>query len=105
MLDRVLAHVKLKKQKNKVTKFKEQFKERVQNVVRGIKRGETLSYKEVAFRAGNPNAARAVGMVMSRNTDKTIPCHRVIRSDGKLGGYNGLRGDTKERLLRKERGM
>lgn len=64
----------------------------VQKVVRDIPKGKTLTYKEVALRAGNPNAARAVGMVMSRNSDASIPCHRVIRSDGTTGGYNGLRG-------------
>lgn len=83
------------------------FKEAVQSVVRGIPKGKTLSYKEVAIRAGRPEAARAVGTLMSQNTDTTIPCHRVIRSDGKVGGYNGLRGGTtgnvaKASLLRAE---
>jgi O-6-methylguanine DNA methyltransferase len=71
-------------------------------VVKRIPKGKTMSYKQVAKQAGNENGARAVGMIMSKNTDKTIPCHRVIRSDGTLGGYNGLRG-TKEKLLKKER--
>ena len=83
------------------------FKERVENVVRDIPKGKTLSYKEVALRAGSPNGARAVGMIMSRNKDKSVPCHRVIKSDGSLAGYNGLRGNvfgikTKEALLRAE---
>lgn len=58
-----------------------------------------MTYKEVAIRAGNPKASRAVGMILSRNTDLAIPCHRVIRSDGRLGGYNGLRGDKKSLLV------
>lgn len=78
--------------KNLVTKRQPSFKELVEKVVRNIPEGKTLSYKEVALRAGNPNAARAVGMIMAHNSDKTVPCHRVIRSDGKIGGYNGLRG-------------
>ncbi len=79
------------------------FKEKVQDIVRSIPEGETLSYKEVALLAGNPNAARAVGMIMSKNQDLTIPCHRVIRSDGSLASYNGLRGKTKELLLQEEK--
>jgi len=64
------------------------FSERVKAVVRCIPRGKTLSYKEVAELAGAPRAHRAVARVMSQNTDASVPCHRVIRSDGKLGGYN-----------------
>lgn len=77
------------------------FKARVEKVVQQIPKGETLSYGEVARRAGNPGAARAVGMIMSRNHNPDVPCHRVIRSDGSLGGYNGGALE-KERKLRKE---
>ncbi|MCH8049916.1 MGMT family protein [Patescibacteria group bacterium] len=78
------------------------FKTRVSEVVSDIPMGEVLSYTEVARRAGNPAAARAVGMIMSKNHDPKIPCHRVICSTGKLGGYNG--GVNKKRaLLEKER--
>ena len=44
--------------------------------------------------------ARAVGSLMAKNTDKNVPCHRVIRSDGSIGSYNGLCGESKEQLLR-----
>lgn len=75
-----------------------QFRERVLAVVKAIPQGETLTYKEVAELAGNQLAARAVGAIMRTNWDPTIPCHRVIRSDGKLGGYNrGMR--LKEKRL------
>ena len=47
-----------------------------------------MTYGEVARRAGNPRAARAVGAILHTNYDPKIPCHRVIRSDGKIGGYN-----------------
>lgn len=77
------------------------FAERVRAVVRGIPRGQTLSYGQIAAAAGSPGAARAVGTVMARNTDTSVPCHRVIKADGSPGGYNGLRGE-KERLLRQE---
>jgi O-6-methylguanine DNA methyltransferase len=77
------------------------FKERVLDVVRKIPKGETITYKDVAMLAGSPNAFRAVGNIMSKNFDPTVPCHRVIRSDGKLGQYN--RGDdNKEIILKKE---
>lgn len=81
---------------------KKTFKEKVLDVVGKIKKGEVLTYKEVGQRAGRANAARAVGTIMSHNTDKKIPCHRVVRSDGKIGEYNGLRGEAKEKLLERE---
>ena len=84
-------------------RFSTNFRERVLAVVRKIPKGKTLSYTEVAVRAGHPGAARAVGAIMAANTDKTVPCHRVIRSDGTLGGYNGLRGaSSKAELLKRE---
>ena len=63
-----------------------------------------MSYKQVAAKAGHSGAARAVGAIMRVNKDKSVPCHRVIRSDGTLGGYNGIRGE-KEKLLRKEKAI
>ena len=78
------------------------FKERVLAVVRRIPRGSTLSYGEVAFLAGNERAARAVGRIMSQNYDKTVPCHRVIRADGKLGEYNRGHEEEKRRILTEE---
>ncbi len=74
------------------------FSENVKAVVRGIKRGKTMSYKEVATVAGNPRASRAVARIMSQNYDPDVPCHRVICSDGKLGGYN-RGGETIKRTL------
>lgn len=72
-------------------------------VVKKISKGKTMSYKEVAVRAGHPGAARAVGAIMRSNKDTSVPCHRVIRSDGTLGGYNGLRGlKSKRTLLHRE---
>ncbi len=77
------------------------FKDRVLRVVAAIPPGRTLSYQEVAAQAGRPKAARAVGAVMRANYRADIPCHRVVRSDGRIGGYN--RGvDEKQRRLRVE---
>ena len=78
------------------------FADKVRDVVRKIPKGKTLSYKEVARRAGNEKASRVVGSVMKNNYDKGIPCHRVIRSDGKPGRYN--RGDLNKILLLKKEG-
>ena len=78
------------------------FKDRVLEVVRNIPRGKTMTYKEVAVRAGVPGAARAVGAFMKGNYDLTVPCHRVIRSDGKIGDYNRGGKEEKERKLREE---
>ncbi|MEK7531153.1 MAG: MGMT family protein [Patescibacteria group bacterium] len=75
------------------------FREKVIAIVKKIPKGKTMSYKEVAARAGHPGAARAVGAIMRVNKDKSMPCHRVIRSDGSLGGYNGLQGTKSKRAL------
>jgi methylated-DNA-[protein]-cysteine S-methyltransferase len=64
------------------------FTEQVRAVVETIPPGTTMSYQEVATALGKPKAARAVATVMRKNYDPHIPCHRVIRSDGSLGGYN-----------------
>jgi O-6-methylguanine DNA methyltransferase len=77
------------------------FKNRVLNVVAKIPKGQTLTYKEVAQQAGSAMAYRAVGNMLNKNYDPSIPCHRVVRSDGKIGGYN--RGAAaKIKLLKKE---
>ena len=81
--------------------YMSEFKQKVFNVVKSIPKGKTLTYKEVAVLAGNPKASRAVGAVLKTNYDPHIPCHRVVRSDGSLGGYN--RGAQKKKeLLKKE---
>lgn len=77
------------------------FTEAVHDLVRSIPEGKTMTYKEVAERIGRPGSSRAVGTALSKNYDPSIPCHRVIRSDGKTGGYN--RGsEAKVVRLRKE---
>ena len=78
------------------------FKETVKDVVRTIPEGEVRTYKEVAFAAGKPRAARAVANIMAGNYDPTVPCHRVIRSDGGLGGYNRGGVAKKRELLQAE---
>lgn len=78
------------------------FSQKIYEVVKKIPKGSVLTYKEVARRAGSPNAFRAVGNILNKNYDPKIPCHRVIRSDGKTGGYN--RGAKKKKEILKKEG-
>lgn len=78
------------------------FTEKVYVVVKKIPKGKTLTYKQVAIKAGRPKAFRSVGNILNKNYNPAIPCHRVIRSDGRLGGYN--RGTTKKRTILKKEG-
>ncbi len=70
--------------------------------VRKVPYGKTASYKEIAIRSGNPHAVRAVGSANANNPlPIVIPCHRIINSNGDLGGYGG-RLDRKVYLLEME---
>lgn len=81
-----------------------EFSCRVYAIVSQIPHGGTRTYKEVAVSAGRPKAWRAVGNILNKNYDPTIPCHRVVRSDGVTGGYN--RGVlAKKKLLAQEARM
>ena len=85
------------------------FSQKVINIVQKIPRGNILTYKQVAEKAGNSKAYRTVGNILNlyyrlciKKGSKTIPCHRVIRNDGKLGGY--VLGERKKKeLLNKEK--
>jgi len=80
------------------------FEREVLAQVRRIPAGQVRTYRQVALALGEPGAARAVGTACARNPlPLLIPCHRVVRSDGGLGGYS-LRGGVhlKRRLLRDE---
>ena len=79
------------------------FQQKVWKALREIPYGETRSYGEIARRIGQPKAARAVGMANHENPVALItPCHRVIASDGSLGGY-ALGLDKKSQILRMEK--
>jgi O-6-methylguanine DNA methyltransferase len=81
------------------------FSRRILVACRSIKSGSTITYADLARKAGYPNAGRAVGNVMAKNPlPLIIPCHRVIRSDGKLGGFTAPGGiNLKKRLLLHEK--
>ncbi len=78
------------------------FQQKVYDVVRRIPRGQTRTYAQVARLIGNPRASRAVGNALNRNPfAPEVPCHRVVRSDGSVGGFAS--GSAKKiKLLRRE---
>jgi methylated-DNA-[protein]-cysteine S-methyltransferase len=80
------------------------FQRRILSATRQVGFGEIASYRDVAARAGTPAAVRAAGGALSANPIPiVVPCHRVVASDGTLGGYTGGL-ETKRFLLRLERG-
>ena len=81
-----------------------EFQIKVWKEIMKIPSGKTKSYKEIAFILNKPNASRAVANACGKNPlVPMIPCHRVIRSDKKLGGYSGHGGiKTKKKMLVKE---
>ena len=82
-----------------------EFQQKVWHALQGINHGETISYATLAKRVGNPKGFRAVANANGKNPFSIIiPCHRVIASDGKLGGYTGGL-DKKRYLLELERSM
>ena len=80
------------------------FQIKVWNAISKIPKGKVKTYKELARSIRKPKASRAVANACGKNPFPIkIPCHRVIRSDGKLGGYSGKGGiETKSKLLRSE---
>ena len=80
------------------------FSRRVLTTCRNIRFGQTISYSQLAKRTGRAGAARAVGTALAKNPlPLIIPCHRVVRNDGKIGGFSALGGVTlKKRMLELE---
>ncbi len=80
------------------------FSDRAYDIVKQIPPGKVATYQDVAILAGKSRASRAVGTAMKNNPDpETIPCHRVIGSDGKMHGYSARGGIvSKIQLLKKE---
>ena len=80
------------------------FQQKVWDEINKIRKGHTRSYKQIAIAIGYPKAARAVANACGKNPNPVVtPCHRVIASDGSIGGYTGRGGvNTKRRLLAKE---
>ena len=81
------------------------FQQKVWQYLKNIPRGKVKTYKQVAIAIKSPKSARAVANACGKNPyAPKIPCHRVIRSDGRLGGYSGKGGIRKKlELLRSEK--
>ena len=82
------------------------FQRKVWKYLKKIPRGKTKTYSEVASAIGSPSSIRAVANAVGKNPyPPRIPCHRVIRSDGSLGGYSGKGGIRTKRILLKKEGI
>ena len=82
------------------------FQKKVWNYLKTIRKGTVKTYKEVAIGINSPKSARAVANAVGKNPfSPKIPCHRVIRSDGSLGGYSGKGGLKTKKLLLKREGI
>ena len=82
------------------------FQKKVWNYLKTIRKGTVKTYKQVAIAINRPKSARAVANALGKNPfAPKIPCHRVIRSDGSLGGYSGKGGVKTKKLLLKREGI
>ncbi len=101
-IDKKLLNILGKKNFEKIKNYPEFFK-KVYLAVLKIPKGQTRTYKWVAEKIGHPKAWRAVGVALNKNPlTEIIPCHRVINSDGSLGGYSkGIK--KKISILKKEK--
>jgi len=82
------------------------FQKKVWNYLKTIRKGTVRTYKQVAIAINRPKSARAVANAVGKNPfAPKIPCHRVIRSDGSLGGYSGKGGVKTKKLLLKREGV
>jgi len=79
------------------------FSDKVLGITKNIKKGQALTYSEVARLAGSPRACRAVGNILHKNRSQEIPCHRVIKSNGQIGGYN--KGTNQKVKILKNEGL
>lgn len=85
---------------------KSEFSERVYGFCSRVPRGRVTTYGEIARAIGKPGSSRAVGQVLKRNPNAPrVPCHRVVKSDGSLGGYGGAgrkKTENKRKMLARE---
>ncbi len=78
-----------------------EFQQDVTDALKKVKKGQTVSYQELAKLSGHPKAYRAVATFCKKNWDSDIPCHRVVHSDGRVGKYN-REGGTDEKIAKLE---
>ena len=79
------------------------FQKKVYQVARKIPKGKTLTYKEIAKKAGLPKAWRVVGNILNENRNSSIPCYRVVKSNREVGGYS--KGTERKIYLLKKEGI
>ena len=80
------------------------FEMKVLNACRAVSYGNTISYKQLAGRAGNPKAFRAAANALAKNPiPLIIPCHRIICSDGKIGGFSAGTKNLKQQMIELEK--
>ncbi len=79
------------------------FQEKVWKVTKKIPRGKVATYTAIARKIGHPRSARPVGNALNRNPYRDVPCHRVIRADGSVGGF--ARGTKAKLNLLKDEGI
>jgi len=79
------------------------FQEKVYQAVKKIPPGEVMTYKELAKKVGRPKAWRAIGNILAKNKNPQIPCHRAIKTNGEVGGYN--KGTKRKIYLLKKEGI
>ena len=82
------------------------FQRKVWDALKTIPRGEVRTYTQIAVQVGHPTSARAVANACGKNPyAPEVPCHRVVRSAGGLGGYSGEGGVEQKRALLREEGV
>ena len=82
------------------------FQRKVWAALRTIPRGEVRTYTDIAIQIGHPSSARAVANACGKNPyAPEVPCHRVIRSNGSIGGYSAEGGSEKKRAMLREEGV
>ena len=82
------------------------FQQKVWAALRTIPRGEVRTYTDIAIQIGHPSSARAVANACGKNPyAPEVPCHRVIRPDGSIGGYSAEGGSEKKRAMLREEGV
>ena len=75
-------------------------RQKINSELKNLKKDELTTYKILANKFNSH--PRAVARILATNKNKSVPCYKVIRTDGKLGGYNNLLGKSKKELLEKE---
>ena len=85
--------------------FRLNFFELVYELVREVPKGRVTTYSAIARHLGNPRGARAVGWAMRACTTPNVPCHRVIKADGDIGGYSSANGVNKKIAMLKREGV